>query len=94
MNQYIKPKTTPFKIHIGELADRFGHTSYAGIAESYEVTYQEVKMWHELYCAGTLQRQLEMEQFCQEKIKRIKPGMLRIEDVIRKRSKSSTDKPH
>lgn len=89
----LKTRPTDFKIHIGKLADRFGQPSYEGIAESNDVTYQEVKMWHEQYCAGTLQRQFEIEEFCKASFKRVKPRLLRYEDVIRKRSESSTDKP-
>jgi hypothetical protein len=89
-----KPKPTSFKLHIGKLADRFGQPSYEGIAESEGITYQEVKKWHELYRAGTLQRQLVVEEFCEQAFKRLRPRLLTVEDLLRKRSESSTDKPH
>lgn len=90
----LKTRPTDFKIHIGKLADRFGQPSYEGIAESNDVTYQEVKMWHEQYCAGTLQRQLEMETFCEEKMKRLRPRLIILKVKDSEMSETSTDKPH
>ena len=92
MTDRIKYTSTAERLQIGELADQLGQRFYERIAESHEVTYQQVKQWREQYLSGFLQRRLQIEEFYSQTYKRVRHKSIDLRPLLSLGTEKPIDK--